>query len=158
MCGLPSTRLKIEELAKSTGKEYFAMYLPTQEVVFRVDGSMATVPARAIKRIFQIAYTERLRSERAEVLRHHGCGVVSVIGNEAAKAILSRIHYDDLALFMVGHAAPEQMRKEMIDWLKAKYPNVKVLALNPPDQQLPGADYNVLQNGPERWLPFVSAL
>src|ERR1700693_1213191 len=86
ICGLPSTRLKIDELAKSTGKEYFAMYLPTQEVVFRVDGSRATVPARAIKRIFQIAYTDQLRSERAEVLRRHGCGVVSVIGNEAAKA------------------------------------------------------------------------
>ncbi len=46
----------------------------------------------------------------------------------------------------------------MVDWLKAKYPNVKVLALNPPNQQLPGADYNVVQNGPEKWLPFASTL
>jgi hypothetical protein len=43
-------------------------------------------------------------------------------------------------------------------YLKAKYPNVKVLALNPSNQQLPDADYNVVQNGPEKWLPFVSTL
>jgi short-subunit dehydrogenase involved in D-alanine esterification of teichoic acids len=81
-----------------------------------------------------------------------------VIGNEAAKVLLSTMQHTDLALFIVGHAAPEQTRKEMVDWLKAKYPNVKVLALNPPNQQLPDADYNVVQNGPEKWLPFVSTL
>ena len=45
----------------------------------------------AIKRIFQIAYTEQLRSEKAELLRHLGYAVISVIGNEAAKVLLSAI-------------------------------------------------------------------
>ncbi len=110
----------------------------------------------AIKRIFQIAYTEQLRSERAELLRGLGYGVVSVIGNEAAKVLLSAIQYVDLALFIIGHAAFEQTRNEIVDWLKEKYPNITILALNPPNQELPGADYNVIQNGPERWLPFLS--
>jgi hypothetical protein len=108
------------------------------------------------KRIFQIAYTERLRSERAELLIHLGYGVISVIGNESAKILLNGIQHTDLALFIVGHAASEQTRTEMVDWLKAKYPSVRILALNPPNEQLLRADYNVVQNGPENWLPFVS--
>ncbi|MGC2421128.1 MAG: hypothetical protein WA405_05710 [Candidatus Acidiferrales bacterium] len=156
--GLRGARLKIAELVRNTGNEHFALCIPTGEAVFPVDASKAASPTDAIKRIFQIAYTERLRNERAELLRHLGYGIISVIGNEAAKILLSTMQHADIALFIVGHAAPEQTRKEMVDWLKAKYPNVKVLALNPPNQQLPGADYNVIQNGPEKWLPFVSTL
>jgi len=46
----------------------------------------------------------------------------------------------------------------MVDWLKEKYPKVKALAINPPHSQIPNADYNATQNGPENWLPFVSTL
>jgi len=61
-------------------------------------------------------------------------------------------------LFMVGHAAPEQTRKEMVDWLKARYPRVKILALNPADHRhLAGADYNTILNGPGEWLSIVTA-
>jgi hypothetical protein len=155
--GLESARLNLKELVISTGNDHFAMYLPTREVVFRVDASEATAHVRTSKRIFQIAYSEHLRNERAELLRRIGYRVISVIGNESARVLLSTIQLD-LALFIVGHAASEQTRKEMVDWLKTKYPKVKVLALNPPDQQLPSADYNVTQNGPENWLPFVSTL
>jgi maltooligosyltrehalose synthase len=156
--GLRSARLIIAELAKNTGNEHFAMNLPTGEVVFPVDTSQATSPSGAIKRIFQIAYTDRLRDERTELLRRLGYAVISVIGNEAARVLLSAMQHADIALFIVGHAAAEQTRNEMVDWLKAKYPNVKVLALNPPYQQLPDADFNAVQNGPEKWLPFVSTL
>ncbi len=113
---------------------------------------------RAIKRIFQIAYTEQSRTERAELLRHLGYAVISVIGNEAAQVLLSANPHNDLALFIVGHAATERTREEMVDWLKEKYPMVKVLALNHPNSQLPRADYNAMQNRPEDWLPFVSTL
>jgi len=58
----------------------------------------------------------------------------------------------------VGHAAPEQTRQEIVDWLKVKYPQTTVLALNPRNQELVGADYNVVQNGPEKWLPYVLSL
>jgi len=117
-----------------------------------------TEDTRATKQIFQIAYTEELRRERAGLLRQLGYSVISAIGNDAAKTLLSTIENVDLTLFILGHAAPEQTRKEMVDWLKANYPKVRVLALNPPNQQIPAADYNVIQNGAEKWLPFVSGL
>ena len=109
-------------------------------------------PAK-LRRIFQIAYDGELGLRRAELLRSRGYGVISVIGNDAAKVLLSSIqHYD---FFIVGHAAPEQTRREIVDWLKAQYPGIKILVLNPPDQQVPAADYNVPLNGPETWLPIV---
>ena len=61
-------------------------------------------------------------------------------------------------LFIVGDAAPEQTRKEMVDWLKARYPDVKILALNQAEhRQLAGADYNATLNGPTEWLSMVTA-
>src|SRR5579862_5003091 len=156
--GLLTTRLTLEERATHTENDHFAICVETQEVVLRVDGFKVTAPPRAIKRIFQIAYTDRLRSERANLLMRLGYGVISVIGNDAAKVLLDAIQHLDVSLFIVGHAASEQTRKEMVDWLKENYPKVKILALNPPDQQLSSADYNVIQNGPENWLPFVSTL
>jgi hypothetical protein len=77
-----------------------------------------------------------------------------VLSNEAAKVLLCSIQKYDL--FIVGHAAPEEYRREMVDWLKTHYPNVKILALNPPHQPLPNADYNALGDDPESWLPFVT--
>jgi hypothetical protein len=93
---------------------------------------------------------------RAELLKSHGFRVVSALGNEAAKAALATPQ--DYALFIVGHAASAKVRTEMADWLKAKYPKVGILALNPPyQQQLEPADYNVVLNGPEEWLFVVEA-
>jgi hypothetical protein len=109
---------------------------------------------RAIKRIFQIAYDEESSLTRAELLRSHGVGVISVLSNEAAKVLLASV--EDYDLFMVGHAAPEEIRREMVDWLKAHYPRARILALNPPHQPLPNADYNALASDPEGWLAFVT--
>jgi hypothetical protein len=61
-------------------------------------------------------------------------------------------------LFIVGHAAPEEERKEMAAWLKTQYPEVRILALNSPKiRELVGADYNVKLNGPEVWLPVIAS-
>ena len=109
---------------------------------------------RATKRVFQIAYDEGLGIQRAELLRSLGYHVISVVGNEKAKILLSAIHRYDF--FIVGSAAPEETRSEMVDWLKANYPKVKILALNPPQQQLAHADYNVTQHATELWLPIVT--
>jgi hypothetical protein len=153
--GLQSTEARIKELVSSTGNNHFAMYLPNLEIVYRLSVSAARLHAAATKRIFQIAYSEKLRNERAELLRHLGYRVISVIGNESAKVLLKSIQLD-IALFIVGHAASEKTRNEMANWLKAEYPTVRILALNPPNEWLAGADYNVIQNGPEKWLPLVS--
>jgi len=73
--------------------------------------------------------------------------VSSAVGNEAAKTVLGFVQ--DYDLFVVGHAAPEETRIEMVGWLKMKYPKARILALNPPDCEcLDGADYNVPQNVP----------
>jgi hypothetical protein len=45
----------------------------------------------------------------------------------------------------------------MVAWLRAKYPGVRILALNSPEiRELVGADYNVKLNGPEVWLPMIA--
>jgi hypothetical protein len=149
--GLEFVKLAVERLAKRTKNECFATDARTRQVVMQTN----TPPAKLLstKRIFQIAYDEQTDVRRAELLRSCGYGVISVIGNEAAKLLLRSIQRYDL--FIVGHAAPEGTRSEIVGWLKATYPSVKILALNPPSQSVFGADYNVLQNGPETWLPII---
>jgi DNA-binding NarL/FixJ family response regulator len=96
--------------------------------------------------VFQIAYDEQQLTARAEKLRQNVYEVVSVVGNETAEIVLSSTQHS--TLFIVGHAAPERTRKETVDWLKAKYPHVKILALNSADhRQLAGADYNTILTG-----------
>jgi hypothetical protein len=147
--GLHGVRLKLQEIARTTTNECFAMYLPTKEIVARLNLG-AGKPL-----VVQIAYDNRLATARTEVLRLHGYEVVSVIGNEAAKAVLGLPQHCDL--FIVGHAAPEESRTEMVAWLKMKYPGVRIIALNSPKiRELVGADYNVTLNGPEVWLKIVS--
>ena len=105
--------------------------------------------------VFQIAYDGGRATARTSVLRLQGYEVVSVIGNEAAKVVLSMPEQYDF--FIVGHAADDQVREEMVLWLKAHYPGVRILALNPPKvSELAGADYNVKLNGPETWLPIIA--
>src|SRR6266566_1208968 len=149
--GLEFAKLAAEELSKRTTNECLASDEKTHQVVAQMNVPSAK---RTIKRIFQISYDEAAGLRRTEVLRSRGYGVISVLGNEAAKVLLSSIqHYD---LFIVGPAAPEERRREMVDWLKEKYPTVKILALNPLHQQLANADYNARADGPENWLPLVA--
>jgi hypothetical protein len=152
--GLPNAKIKLEELAGSTGNDHIIMYVPTQEIIARVDATTAKERTRKPQRILQVAYDEQLGNERAALLRRFGYHVFSVIGNESAKVLFAGVDLNP-ALVIVGHAAPEQTRREIVDWFKQKYPQARVLALNPRNQELIGADYNVVQNGPEKWLPFV---
>jgi hypothetical protein len=152
--GLTSARQKLQELARTTRNECFIMHLPTKEVVARLN----VRSSRGIDRkpvVFQIAYDSDRATARTMVLRQHGYDVVSVIGNEAAKVVLSMPEPCDF--FIVGHAADDQVRREMVLWLKAHNPGVRILALNPPKvSELAGADYNVKLNGPEIWLPIIA--
>jgi CheY-like chemotaxis protein len=153
--GLESARRKLQELAKRTTNECFAMYMPTRQIVALLNIAQAG-QLRGRRVVFQIAYDEHRLAARAEMLRQNGYEVVSVVGNEAAKVVLSSTQHSDL--FIVGHAAPERTRKEMVDWLKARYPHIKILALNSADhRQLTGADYNAILTGPDEWLSIVTA-
>lgn len=148
--GVEFAKLALQGLAKRTTNECFAADAKTRQLVMQLN----VVPAK-LRRIFAISYDEEMGVRRAELLKSRGYGVISVIGNEAAKVLLSSVQRYDL--FIVGHAASEEVRREMVEWLKAQYPGVKILALNPPDQQLPTADFNV-PHGPENWLPIVSTV
>ena len=150
--GLPEARRKLEELGKSTVNECFAMHLPTREIVARsnVRSSRGRKPM-----LFQITYDHKRALARIEILKLHGYEVVTVIGNEAAKVILGM--RQDCDLFIVGHAAPDETRREMVQWLKANCPGIQILALNPPSiRELSGADYNAKLNGPETLLPLIA--
>src|SRR5258708_46799 len=110
-------------------------------------------PTRRI--VFQIGYDEKGLNARAELLRRFGHEVISVTHNEAAKVALRS--YRDIDVFIVGHTAPEQTRKDMVAWLKANYPKVKIVALNPSRHQLVGADYNVVLNEHDEWMSLLAA-
>jgi hypothetical protein len=150
--GLTKARRKLRELVESTESEYFAMQTPTRAVIFHSEA-----PALG-KRVLQIAYSKELGKQRAHLLRGLGYGVLSVFGNDAAKKLLPmlRPRAGDISLFMVGHTVPESTRTEIVEWLKAEYPLVDIIAVNPPNQKILAADYNVLQNCPELWLPLLT--
>jgi CheY-like chemotaxis protein len=149
--GLHEVRRQLAELSKVTKNECFAMHLPTKEIVARAN--VRTTEGRK-PLLFQITYHPDLAKARSEVLRLHGYEVVTVFGNEAAEVVLSMPQ--DYDLFVVGHAAPDETRREMVEWLKANHPDVPIIALNPPSvQQLLGADYNLKLNGPETLLPIL---
>jgi len=152
--GLQSVRLKLQEISKTTTNECFALYLPTKEIVARLNIAAAR-DGNAKPLVFDITYDEQVGAARTKILRRHGYDVISVVGNETAKVILSLPQQCDL--FIVGHAAPEEDRKEMVAWLRMKYPGVRILALNSPKvSELPGVDYNVKINGPETLLPLIA--
>jgi hypothetical protein len=152
--GLQNLRVKLMEVASATNNRCFAMHIGTQEIIARLNASSS--PRTVTKRVvFQIAYDHGLASDRTALLRKRGYDVVTVMGNESAKLILSVPQHFDL--FLVDCAAPEVDREVIVAWLKKYYPNTRVLALNPPKQPvLPGADYNVKLNGPDAWLSAIS--
>jgi hypothetical protein len=149
---LESAKAALEDLAKHTSDECLAVDAKTHQVVMQLNVESAKL--QATKRVFQIAYDEGLELKRTQLLQSQGYIVMSVIGNEAAKVVLSSTQHCDL--FIVGHAAPEKTRMEMVVWVKTHYPGVTILALNPPNEQVANADYNVRQDQPENWLPIIS--
>jgi len=107
-------------------------------------------------RVFQIGYRKNLVFWRSHILKLKGYEVSSVVGNEAA--ILALIDLPKHDVFIIGHEAPEQTRRDMVQWLRAKYPTTKILALHPPEYQpLLGVDHNALEHDPDEWLPWVAA-
>src|SRR5207248_6284899 len=112
--GLENARRKLQQLAGTTTNECSVIYLPTRQVV-----ALANI-AHTKRVVFQIAYDERLLAERADLLKSHGYEMVSAMGNECAKAVLGLPLRDHL--FIVGHDAAEQTRREMVLWLKANTP------------------------------------
>jgi hypothetical protein len=144
---LERAKARVKILATSSPGEYL---IADQET-----GEKISIRPKTKRILFQIGYDEKGLNARAELLRRFGHEVISVTNNEAAKVALGSYH--DVDLFIVGHTAPEQTRKEMVSWLRANYPKVKIVALNPSKDQLIGADHNVLLNDHDEWLALLAA-
>jgi hypothetical protein len=150
-----NAQLKLQEFARMTSNECFAMDTITNEIVARVNSAPLGLDARR-RVVVQIAYDEVLLLKRAELLRNRGYDVISAFGNESAKAILESGRQFDI--FIVGHSAADRIRAEIVSWIKMRFPGVKILALNSAQHKdLEGADYNVVLNGPEKWLALVDS-
>lgn len=151
--GLLDARRQLFDLSKTTRNECFAVHLPTKEIVARVNVRSVSGDKPVV---FQVTYDPQRAKGRSEFLRLQGYEVQTVCGNDAAMLVLSDpLHYD---LFIVGHAAPEKTRREMVEWLKINYETVRIIALNPSSiPNLAGADYNVKLNGPETLLPAIAS-
>lgn len=144
---LERARARVKVLAASWPGEYFILNQNTGEKI--------SIRSKTKRIVFQIGYDEKGLNARAELLRRFGHEVISVTHNEAAKVALSS--FRDVDVFIVGHMAPERTRKEMVAWLKANYPTVKIVALNPSRDQLLGADHNVVVNEHDEWLSLLAA-
>jgi hypothetical protein len=146
---LERAKARVRVLAASSPGEYI---IANQET-----GEKISIKSPAKRIMFQIGYDEKGLNARAELFRRFGHEVISVADNAAAKHALSSAHNVDL--FVVGHTAPEQTRKEMVDWLKTNFPKVKIVALNPSaNHQLSGADCNVVLNDWDEWLSLLAAV
>ena len=143
------------ESAKACAK-VLAASAPGEYVITNMTGEKISVKFPPRRIMIQIGYDEKELKVRAELFRRVGHEVISVADNEAAKKALTSIHNVDV--FVVGYTAPEQIRKEMVDWLKTNFPKVKIVALIPSaNRQLSGADYNVVLNDREEWLFLLEA-
>ena len=125
---------------------------PGEYVITNLTGKVEFPPKRIM---FQIGYDEKELNARAEMFRRCGLEVISVADNESAKRALNSIRNVDV--FVVGHAAPEQTRKEMVEWLKATFPKVKIVALIPSaNRELSRADYNIVLNDWDKWPSLLA--
>ena len=141
-------RARVKKLAAFSPGEYI---IDNQQTGERI---CIKSPVKQI--VFQIGYDEKELHARAELFRRCGHQVVSVEDNEAARRALTSIQNVDV--FVVGNTAPEETRKEMVDWLKTNFPKVRVVALIPSAiHQLPSADYNIVLNDWDEWLSLLSA-
>lgn len=90
-------------------------------------------------------------------LRAHGYEVSSAFGSGAAKAALQTAsdYYD---LFIIGSAAPESTRLEMAYWLRARFPQTRILALHAAEhQRLDDLKYNAREELPDTWVRIIAA-
>lgn len=103
--------------------------------------------------ILYIHYDPELADIRQQVVNRLGYEVTSALGSASARQLAKTRHFD---LVIIGHAAPEEERRRMANWLKANLPGVPVLALCPdPFQTVDYGDYQADAHNPDAWLAMV---
>lgn len=103
--------------------------------------------------VLYINYDRGLADFREQLVSRLGFQVVSVMGNAGARRMARTRQFD---LVIVGHAAPDDERRRMAQWVKANLPHLPVLALCPaPFQAVDYGDYQADAHNPEAWLGLV---
>ena len=145
---LERARERVKKLSAFSPGEYIIANQQTGETI--------SIKSHVKQIVFQIGYEEKDLNARAELFRRCGHHVISVVDNIAAKQALTSI--ENVDVFVVGPTAPEETRKEMVDWLKTNFPKIKVVALIPSaSRQLSSADYNIVLNDWDEWLSLLAA-
>lgn len=147
---LETAKARVTLLAPSAPGEYLIFSQKT--------GEQISIKAGTKRMIFQIGYDDKQAKARAQMLRNLGYQVFSAADNPTAKLELMTPRHVDL--FIVGERASEETRKDMVSWLKANYPKVKILALQPSDHRespIREADLTVKVNGSDEWLAMVAS-
>lgn len=150
----------LEAAASMETAEARVKKLPPGEYVIIADQHTAKrifIKAPAKQIVFQIGYEDyRGSAARESLFRSFGHEVVSVADNDAAKLALASIPLVDV--FILGHTAPDQARKEVLDWLKVSFPKARIIVLIPSTTpELLGADYNVPQRDWAAWVSLFAA-
>ena len=150
--GLLDARRHLLQLSRQTTNECFAIHLESKEIIGRLNVCLKD----GVKPlVVQVCFDQALAKSRTEALRDHGYEVIAVSGSEAAKAVLAPGHHCDL--FVIDDAPSRETRINMVIWLKSNYAGVPVVALNPPNgAALAGADFNVMLDGSQSWLPAIA--
>jgi hypothetical protein len=146
--GLRGAQARVWKLADEVGTECFAVDPTGTDIV------LARTPLRGAKRIFQIAYSTALAA-RAHLLLRNGYDVTSVSGNQVAQFVLQADPPYDL--FVLGHGASQEVRTQMAAWLRSRYPNVRVVALNARGPVIEWLRFNAPNEPASAWLLIVSA-
>lgn len=103
--------------------------------------------------ILYIHYDPDLAGIRQQVVNRFGYEVSSATGSDEARRMARTRRFD---LVILGHAAPEEERRRMANWLKANLPGVPVLALCPaPFQTVDYGDYQADAHNPDAWMSMV---
>ena len=103
--------------------------------------------------ILYIHYDPELADIRQQLVNRLGYEVISAMGSASARRTARTRRFD---LVIVGHAAPEEERRRMANWLKANLPGVPVLALCPaPFQTVDYGDYQADAHNPDAWISMV---
>lgn len=103
--------------------------------------------------ILYIHYDPDLADIRQQLVNRLGYEVVSAMGSGEARQIARTRRFD---LIILGHAAPDEERRKMANWLRANLPGVPVLALCPtPFQAVDYGDYQADAHNPDAWLAMA---
>ncbi len=77
-------------------------------------------------KVLSICYEPNLLYARHEALKQAGFAVDSVLGNKGATSLRS-LDYD---IVVICHAASLEVRKQMMDWIRGRSPDARVVALH----------------------------